>query len=66
MLNEKNSKKKYIEELKKKVILLLNEQFKLRMQKNIGQLNKIHLFKKIRRNIARFKTRINGKLGKVE
>lgn len=67
MFSKKNEeiRKKSIEELNKKVLELLNEQFNLRMQKNIGQLNKIHLFKKIRRNIARLKTIINEKLGKV-
>lgn len=64
MLSKKNEETS-IEELKKKVLSLLDEQFKLRMQKRIGQVNKIHLFKKIRRNIARLKTKINEKLGKV-
>ncbi|AGI27120.1 50S ribosomal protein L29 [Candidatus Portiera aleyrodidarum] len=58
------NRKKSIEELKNNVVSLLNEQFKLRMQKKIGQLNKNHLFKKIRRNIARLKTIINEKIGK--
>lgn len=50
-----------IEELNKKVLSLLNKQFKLRMQKRIGQVNKMHLFKKIRRNIAMLKTKIKEK-----
>ncbi|AUI72980.1 50S ribosomal protein L29 [Candidatus Portiera aleyrodidarum] len=52
---------KKIEELNKKVLSLLNKQLKLRMQKRIGQENKMHLLKKIRRDIARLKTRIKEK-----
>ncbi|CAA3705258.1 50S ribosomal protein L29 [Candidatus Portiera aleyrodidarum] len=63
-MKNKKKEEKSIEDLKNKVLSLLNEQVKLRMQKRIGQVNKMHLFKKIRRNIARLKTKINEKLGK--
>nr|AAP81224.1 ribosomal protein L29 [Candidatus Portiera aleyrodidarum] len=55
------NEEKKIEELNKKVLSLLNKQLKLRMQKRIGQENKMHLLKKIRRDIARLKTRIKEK-----
>lgn len=57
MLSQK--KEKSIEESKQKVLSLLTEHVKLKMQKRMGQVNKLHLFKKIRRNIARLKTKIN-------
>jgi large subunit ribosomal protein L29 len=35
---------------------LIKEQFNLKMQKSTGQLQKSHLVKQVRRNIARIKT----------
>lgn len=49
------------DELKKELIDLLREQFNLRMQKGIGEMPKLHLYKQVRRNIARVKTVINEK-----
>lgn len=49
-------KEKSIDELKKQKIELLKEQFNLRMQKGTGQLKQNHLFKNIRRDIARINT----------
>ena len=49
------------EELKKELIGLLQEQFNLRMQKGMGDAPKPHLYKNVRREIARVKTAINNK-----
>lgn len=51
------------EELSTKLIELLQEQFKLRMQKSTGQLNQTHLLKQIKGDIARVKTVLNEKAG---
>jgi len=39
----------------------LREQFNLRMQRASGQMNKGHLMRNARRNIARIKTVLNEK-----
>jgi large subunit ribosomal protein L29 len=44
------------DELKNKLIELLKEQFSIRMQNGMKQLKKVHLFKKVRRDISRVKT----------
>lgn len=43
-------------ELKTELTDLLREQFNLRMQKASGQLNRVHLLRNVRKNIARVKT----------
>lgn len=43
-------------ELQTVLVTLLEEQFKLRMQKGIAESPKTHFFKKVRRDIARVKT----------
>ena len=48
-------------ELKDELHDLLREQFNLRMQRASGQLNKGHLLRNVRRNIARVKTVLNEK-----
>ena len=48
-------------ELKDELLGLLREQFNLRMQRASGQLNKGHLLRNVRRNIARVKTVLNQK-----
>jgi len=50
-------------ELKQELLELLKEQFNLRMQKATGQLNKSHLLRQVRRNIACVKTLINEQKG---
>lgn len=45
--------------LKEELLSLLREQFNLRMQKGSGAAVKPHLFKKVRREIARVKTRLH-------
>ena len=52
---------KGIEELQQDLMELLREQFNLRMQQGSGQEARPHLFKKVRRDIARIKTVINEK-----
>ncbi|WP_395947215.1 50S ribosomal protein L29 [Caedibacter taeniospiralis] len=52
---------KSAEELKAQKIDLLKEQFNLRMQKGTGQLTKHHMFKNIRRDIARINTILSTK-----
>ena len=48
-------------ELKEELINLRKEQFNLRMQMGAGQMSKPHLFKVVRRNIARLKTVLTEK-----
>jgi large subunit ribosomal protein L29 len=54
---------KSAEELQQELLALLREQFNLRMQKAAGQLSKPHLFRQVRRNIARLKTIQSEKIG---
>jgi large subunit ribosomal protein L29 len=56
-------RQKSAEELKQELLELRREQFNLRMQKATGQLSKSHLFKQVRRNIARLKTILREKEG---
>ncbi|VFP81240.1 50S ribosomal protein L29 [Buchnera aphidicola (Cinara kochiana kochiana)] len=44
------------QDLKKKLLELLQEQFNVRLQLSSGKLKKTHLIRKIRRKIARIKT----------
>ena len=52
---------KAVDNLKKELKDLFREQFNLRMQKGMGESPKPHLYKKVRRDIARIKTIINQK-----
>jgi large subunit ribosomal protein L29 len=45
--------------LKEELLSLLREQFNLRMQKGSGQAVKPHLFSRVRRQVARIKTRLH-------
>ena len=45
------------------LLKLKEEQFKLRMQRNTGQLVQTHLIKLCRKKIARIKTALNAKSG---
>ena len=56
-------REKNVDELNKELIALLEEQFKLRMQKGTGQLARPHQMKDVRRNIARVKTILREKAG---
>ncbi len=56
-------RQKTVEDLQKELLESLREQFNLRMQRATGQLSKPHLFREVRRNIARIKTIIGEKTG---
>ena len=60
-MNATELRKKDQAELKDELLDLLREQFNLRMQRASGQLNKGHLLRNVRRNIARVKTVLNEK-----
>ncbi len=61
-MNASELRQKSVEELNAELIELLREQFNLRMQRGSGQLPRPHLFRQVRRNIARVKTVIGEKL----
>ena len=48
-------------ELKEELLNLRKEQFNLRMQQGAGDMSKPHLFKAVRRDIARLKTILTEK-----
>lgn len=52
---------KSIEELNAELLNLLKEQMSLRMQKAVGQLTQMHLFRKGKKQVARLKTIIGEK-----
>lgn len=56
-------REKSFEELNKELLSLLREQFSLRMQAVSGQLQRTHLLKQVRRNVARVKQLLNEKAG---
>jgi large subunit ribosomal protein L29 len=56
-------REKSVEELNAQLIKLLEDQFKLRMQKSTGQLAQTHLLKQTRHDIARVKTVLQEKAG---
>jgi len=60
-MSAKMLKDKSIDELNQQLLDLLREQFNLRMQKGMGESPRPHLYKKVRREIARVKTMINQK-----
>ncbi len=62
-MNTAELRNKSVEELNKELIEQLSSQFKLRMQKNTGQLGQTHLLKETRRTIARIRTLLKEKAG---
>ena len=54
---------KSVDELKQQKLELLEQQFKLRMQKASGQLSRTHELGSVRRDIARVNTILNQKQG---
>jgi len=54
---------KSVEDLGKQLLVLREEQFKLRMQKATGQLGQTHLVQQNQRDIARLKTVLTEKAG---
>jgi large subunit ribosomal protein L29 len=55
-------RQKDVDGLKQELLALLREQFNLRMQKATGQASKPHLFRQVRRNIARVKMVLGEKV----
>jgi large subunit ribosomal protein L29 len=64
MMKASELRQKNVEELQKELHELLREQFNLRMQAT-GQPGRPHLFKQVRRNIARVKMILSEKAGKA-
>lgn len=62
-MNTNELKSKTTEELNTELLSLLKEQFNLRVQRGIGQAPQAHLFKRVRRQVARIKTIIRDKEG---
>lgn len=62
-MNAEELRAKSVEELDKELLRLLENRFKLRMQKSTGQLGQTHLIKAQRRDIARVKTVLKEKAG---
>lgn len=56
MASAKEYKDKDEAGLKEELLNLRKEQFNLRMQQGAGEMSKPHLFKNVRRDIARIKT----------
>jgi large subunit ribosomal protein L29 len=57
-------RQKNAEELRQELLDSRREQFNLRMQQATNQLSKPHLFRQVRRRIARIKTLLCEKEGK--
>ncbi len=64
-MNASELRRKSADELKQEMLALLREHFNLRMQKATGQASKSHLFKQVRRNIARVKMVLSEKAGQA-
>ena len=62
-MNATELKDKSVEELNVTLHELLQDQFKLRMEKATGQMTETHKVRELRRDIARVKTIINQKAG---
>lgn len=56
MMKAQKLRESSVKELKAELLNLLREQFNLRIQLAGGQLQKTHLLRQVRRNIARVKT----------
>ncbi|MBN2689987.1 MAG: 50S ribosomal protein L29 [Gammaproteobacteria bacterium] len=54
-------KNKNMAELTQELHALLKEQFNLRMQRSLSEAPKTHLFRRVKRDIARIKTLLNSK-----
>ncbi|CAA0116643.1 MULTISPECIES: 50S ribosomal protein L29 [Zhongshania] len=62
-MNALELREKSVDDLNAQLLQLLEDQFKLRMQKSTGQLAQTHLLKKTRQEIARVKTVLQEKAG---
>lgn len=56
-------REKSVDELNGELLSLLEQQFKLRMQKSTNQLSQTHLLKANKQDIARVRTILNEKAG---
>ncbi len=54
-------REKSVEELQQEVENLVKEQFNYRMQQSTGQMGQSHLFKQVKKDIARVKTVLTEK-----
>jgi len=61
MATVKEYKDKSEAELNEELLSLRKEQFNLRMQQGAGEMSRPHLFKNVRRDIARVKTILTEK-----
>ncbi len=61
MMKASELRRKNVEELQQELYALLREQFNLRMQQATSQSSRPHLFKQVRRNIARVKMVLSEK-----
>jgi large subunit ribosomal protein L29 len=64
-MKAKELREKSVADLKKELLELSKEQFNLRMQKSMGESPKPHYHKRVRHDIARVKTILSEKEGKV-
>jgi large subunit ribosomal protein L29 len=62
-MKAKDLREKSVEQLGQELLVQLQDQFKLRMQRSTGQLVQTHLLKQARRDIARVKTILSQKVG---
>lgn len=62
-MKAKELREKTVGELKNELLALLKEQFNLRIQRGVGQNPQTHLFRKVRKEIARIKTILCEKEG---
>ena len=58
-MQAKELKDKDLAQLQEQLNELLQKQFDLRMARGNGQLNKVHLLREVRRDIARVRTVMN-------
>lgn len=62
-MNTAELRSKTVDDLKKELLALLREQFNLRVQRGVGQAPQTHLFRKVRKEIARINTILSEKEG---
>jgi len=56
-------KDKSVADLQSELLALMKELFNLRIQKGLGQFSQTHLFRNVKKNIARIKTVLREKEG---
>ena len=62
-MNTNELRNKSVQELQDEQFAIRKELFNLRMQRGIGQTPQTHLFRKLKRNVARIKTILKEKEG---